>query len=271
MTETAECLAAEIRRVVGEELEGLDRVGIMFSGGLDSSVLAILARKHCDVMLYTLGNEKSHDSVWSAECAHMIDLPLTLIRYSEKDVRDSLGNVILKHGMTRARWVSTFVAFDLALRNIREGNVICGQGADEAFGGYRKYTESPDPRAQMDSDISALVEEEMPEYRKMAGHYGKSLIAPFLEPGILGLAAAVPANQSLGPEGNKLVLREAAEIIGVPGMMATRPKKAMQYGSGVSAAIKRILKDSGTDLDSFINSLVQMGACQGFSDIGTNC
>ncbi len=254
MTEHARRLASELRRIVGKELEDFERVAVMFSGGVDSSVLAVLARKHCEVMLYTLGTEGSHDLKWASECASLMDLPLTKIICSKEDIIGSMKDVVIKHGITRAKWMSTFVSFDLVLRHVSEDHVLCGQGADEAFGGYRKYLGSPDPRRLMEHDISGLLEEEMHEYMRMARNYGKSLLAPYLEPSVLSLARAMPQESFIGPQGNKLVLRDAAKLIGVPGKMADSPKKAMQYGSGVSAAMRRIVKDSGTDLDGFIES-----------------
>jgi asparagine synthase (glutamine-hydrolysing) len=259
MTGKAERLAAELRRIVGNELEGLDRVGVMFSGGLDSSILAVLARKHCEVMLYTLGTGGSHDLKWASECAGLMDLPLTEIICSKEDIMCSMRDVVLKHGMARAKWMSTFVSFDLVLRHVAEDQVLCGQGADEAFGGYWKYLDSPNPGEMMQRDLAGLLEEEMPEYRRMADCYGKTILTPYLESPMLDLARTMPPDMLFNSQGNKLVLRDAARIIGVPGMTVEKPKKAMQYGSGVSAAMRRIIRDSGTDLDGFIESLVKLG------------
>ena len=48
--------------------------GIAFSGGLDSSVLALLAK---DPMLYTIALENSSDVIWSLDVAKKLGLRIT--------------------------------------------------------------------------------------------------------------------------------------------------------------------------------------------------
>ena len=259
MEAPAEELACLLRSVVKETLLGVDSAGLLFSGGLDSSILAILSRKHCDVTLYVLGAPDSHDAVWATECASMIDMPLRAIPFDDADALESMKTVVLKHGMTNAKWMSTFTAFDLLLRKVEETNVLCGQGADEIFGGYRKYSRSADIRSAMDDDVGNLLEKEYPAYEKMAENYDKRLIAPYLDRRLVELGSRIPADANIDGTGNKLVLRKAAELLGVPGMMSQRPKKALQYGSGVSKTIGKCLKNMGADLDSFIQYSVKCG------------
>ena len=158
--------------------------------------------------------------------------------------------------MDNPRWASTFVAFDLVLQRIDEKLVLCGQGADELFAGYKKYREmtQEEAEARMRRDLEELVNEEFPLYRKMAQNYGKILIAPFLHPEVIEFSRAIPFKYKLGDE-NKMVLRLAASFLGVPGSMAEKPKKAMQYGSGVSKVLKFKVKSSGMDLGDIIKSI----------------
>jgi asparagine synthase (glutamine-hydrolysing) len=259
MISLAEELAYLLRSVVKETLRGVDSAGLLFSGGLDSSILAILSRKECDITLYVLGAPDSHDAAWAAECASMIDMPMRTIPFDETDALESMKTVVLRHGMTNPKWMSTFTAFDLLLRKVEETNVLCGQGADEVFGGYRKYSRSADIRSAMNDDIGNLLEKEYPAYEVMAANYNKWLIAPYLDRRLVELGSRIPADANIDSTGNKLVLRKAAEILGVPGMMAQRPKKAMQYGSGVSKTIRKCLKNMGADLDSFIEDCTKCG------------
>jgi len=245
-------LAQAMRETVHNELKDVKELGLMFSGGLDSSLLAILARKNCDLTLYIAGMDGSNDLEWGKECACLLDIPHELIVITQEDVARSLANVISVHGMRQAKWMSTFVAFDIVLERILEPVAMCGQGADELFGGYRKYSEIADPGARISGDVDNLLRNEFPEYSHMAAHYGKRLLAPYLNPEIISLAASIPLEEKISAEENKIVLRQAARLLGVPGSMAERRKKAMQYGTGVSGAIKKHLKTNGLTLDAYI-------------------
>ncbi|MDO9536714.1 MAG: asparagine synthase C-terminal domain-containing protein [Thermoplasmata archaeon] len=243
-----------LRSIVHDQLVHIDNLALMFSGGLDSATLAVIARKKCNLTLYTAGFEGSHDLEWVRECASIIDLPIVEIILDKEDIVKSIESVVKTHDMTNPKWMSTFVGFDIVLSKIKEKQVMCGQGADELFGGYKKYNELEDPDSRMAIDIKELVELEMPEYMRMAGNYDKILLAPFLDERLRAFAANLPLEMKINDSGNKFILREAAKMLGVPGMMADKPKKAMQYGSGISKAIKHYLKNSEIDLQTLIES-----------------
>ena len=98
----------------------------------------------------------------------------------------------------------------------------------------------------MENDISELLEREFPAYERMAKNHGKLLLAPYLDERVVSMARAMPIDLKIGESENKRVLRDAAEFSGVPGMMARKQKKAMQYGSGISKTIRRYLKERET-------------------------
>lgn len=252
MEDRATLLAEIIRNVVAEKLEGKNRAALMFSGGLDSSLLAVISRKHCDIILYIAGFEGSPDLDCGTASANLMDIPFKEVLIQENDVLRSMTNVVTVHRMENPKWMSTFVCFDIVLRNIPEDTVLCGQGADELFGGYMKYTRMEDPADAIARDVKALKENEMAAYESMAKNYGKTLIAPYLDPLVEEFAMTVPLSLKIGETENKIILRQAARIMGVPGLMADRQKKAMQYGTGVSRAIQRILKSRGQTLNQFI-------------------
>ena len=256
----AEELANILRTSVKNSLAGKDEISIMFSGGVDSAILAVLARKFCDVKLFVAGMEGTNDLLWGTEAGELLDLPVEQIIFAKEDVLQSMKNVVLQHNMDNPRWMSTFTAFDIVLSRLGEPVAFCGQGADELFGGYKKYREmSPeDAEARMITDYEELAFQEFPVYSAMASHYDVELIAPFLNKDIVNYSGQVSIEQKLGDD-NKEILRQAAEILGVPGSMARRPKKAMQYGSGVSKVIKSYIKKSENDLSGIIDSMKNIG------------
>ncbi len=55
----------------------------------------------------------------------------------------------------------------------------------------------------------------------------------------------------------KLVLRKAALDAGVPAAIAEKPKKAVQYSTGISDAIKRIAKRHGKTVNEYVGELFE--------------
>jgi asparagine synthase (glutamine-hydrolysing) len=55
----------------------------------------------------------------------------------------------------------------------------------------------------------------------------------------------------------KLVLRKVAFNVGLPNLMTEKPKKAVQYSTGINNAIQRIAKDHQKTVNQYIIELFQ--------------
>jgi asparagine synthase (glutamine-hydrolysing) len=68
-------------------------------------------------------------------------------------------------------------------------------------------------------------------------------------------AAALPVNLKISPEKDsmrKLVLRKVAENVGLPEAISKKPKKAVQYTTGVNKALKKMAKRQGVSVRTFL-------------------
>src|SRR5512137_1035984 len=93
-----------ISRAVEQALE--DRIAVSFSGGLDSTVIAAVARRHADVELFTAGTEGSEDVEYAEKAAAQLGLPWRLVPICEEraraayaDCHSMLGLDFLKLGI----------------------------------------------------------------------------------------------------------------------------------------------------------------------------
>lgn len=232
---TVQKLAGEWLRAVSHVVARSPRVTVLYSGGLDSSLVAFSARELTQVGLVTVGVPGCHDLRAAEEGARLLRLPWTFWEVGPADVGRVVARDSEEVGRSRAASRPVLVGMALALDAAPDPRVLCGQGADELFLGYAHFRGLTGEvlEAQRTSDLDRLVQEDWPLSRSVARRRGKRLESPFLDAPFLDLLRSIPAPElSLG-EGRKPVLRRLAQAVGLPSELARQPKKAFQYGSGL--------------------------------------
>ncbi|MFC7308235.1 asparagine synthase (glutamine-hydrolyzing) [Streptomyces monticola] len=118
---------------------------VQISGGLDSSILATLLReRRPDVTGFHVtheGNHLSDELLYAREAAAHARVPLEVVEIREADLPDLVPATVRALGTPNAtpHALSAFVLFrEIAASGFR----VCfvGDGADEQFGGYRRYS-----------------------------------------------------------------------------------------------------------------------------------
>lgn len=223
-------------------------VAVAFSGGLDSGLLAHHAVRHAEsVTLYVAGTKGSHDVAAAEESAEKLGLELVELIFGEGDVESMLSDMIGTTGTTNPLTLAFEIPLFAVCGGCSERYVLTGQGSDEMFGGYSKYSgldagAFADLRAE---DISRLMYQTLPHEGKVAEHFGKTLLYPYLDPELsgyvtsLGIAAVMPRGEL-----RKELLREAASEEGLD-FLASKPKKAAQYGSGFTDVANALCRRHG--------------------------
>jgi asparagine synthase (glutamine-hydrolysing) len=140
--------------------------------------------------------------------------------------------------------------------------MLAGQGADELFGGYKRYVDeylshgAECARKRMFQDINALHETVVKRDHRICNYHNVELQLPFAAYEIAQFASSLPLNLKIQREENsprKLVLREVAKLLGLPESTAQKPKKAMQYATGVDKALKKLAKREGTTMKAYVH------------------
>jgi asparagine synthase (glutamine-hydrolysing) len=144
--------------------------------------------------------------------------------------------------------------------------MLAGQGADELFGGYKRYVDcymlqgEEKTRKNIFNDIIRLHETNLERDFKIFNIHGVELRLPFATYEIAKFALNLPLSLKIGPNANtlrKLVLRRVAQDLGFSQSVATKPKKAIQYTTGINNALERIAKRSGLTIDDYLQTLLQ--------------
>ena len=248
-----------------KRVDGLSEVGVIFSGGVDSSYLALLLKEISQniplkITLYAVGAEGSKDVEAAIYASKFLNLDLKICEVSEEMVREALPDVVRAIGDDNLMKVGVGLTTYFATKLACEDNLkvaISGQGADELFGGYKRYLKSfVDGTLNYDLrvDMSNMYHVNLERDDACSMLNGVELRLPFLDKNLVELVLNIPDNKkivSMHDDMRKSILRKLAFEEGLDYEIAYRPKKAAQYGTGIDKILrKKIIKD--TDISEFL-------------------
>lgn len=231
------------------------KFGILFSGGVDSSLIAFVAKKlNCNFTGYTIGIEGSDDIEWAKKVANEYGFNFKYKILSLDEFENVVKNVarILNDADIVKVSVGS-VLYSAGKLALADGNKILfgGLGSEEIFAGYKRHEES-----LQKNNFEALHKECWNGLRNMwqrdltrdfviAKHLGLDLRTPFLDKELIKTAMNVHPMLKLDNSNKKVILREAAELIGLKKEFAWRKKQAAQYGSNFVNGIEKLAKRKG--------------------------
>jgi asparagine synthase (glutamine-hydrolysing) len=214
---------------------------ILFSGGVDSGLLAWELRHRRGLVLSTVGTREAPDLRAAAEGTKLLGLPWVSTEVTGADVLDVHARIRQEIEGLPPSARTVLIAFALALDRAPASVVLCGQGADELFLGYAHFggLDASAALARSELDLRLLLERDWPRSRKIAQHLGRTVFAPYLDPKFIAAALDVPIELRLPGASPKAFFRNWATSRGLPAAIALRPKRALQFGSGISRFVPR--------------------------------
>ena len=248
-----------------KRVDGLRELGVIFSGGLDSSYLALLLKEISDniplkVKLYAVGAEGSKDVEAAIYASKFLNLDLEICEVTEELIREALPEVVKAIGDDNLMKVGVGLTTYFATKMVAEDGMkvaISGQGADELFGGYNRYLESfinGTLNFDLRVDMSKMYHVNLERDDACSMLNGVELRLPFLDKNLVELVLNIPDNKkivSMHDDMRKSILRKLAFEEGLDYEIAYRPKKAAQYGTGIDKILrKKIIKD--TDISKYL-------------------
>jgi asparagine synthase (glutamine-hydrolysing) len=238
--------------------QDFQRIGIIFSGGIDSVLIAYLAAKMVpEVICYTCGVAGSSDIANARNIADRLDLKLKVCELDQEEVERLIPEVMNVIEDNNAGQVEVALPVYGAVRLAHQDGIkvmLTGQGADELFGGYPWYAKVAEKegyrmlRRHMIEDLLLLYKETLEREDKITMAHSIELREPFLDSEVIRVALAISlrlnirgAHDSFG----KHVHRKLAQRLGIPKDIAYRMKEAAQHGSGMHGMLDAIAKKHG--------------------------
>ncbi len=268
MQEAAETLQKLLEQSVRRRVSGMKEVAVAFSGGLDSSVVAFLASKcNVNVHLVHVSLENQRETEEAKRAADALNLPLQVYLFREADVEKVVSKVVELIEEPDPVKASIGVPFYWTAEKTAKAEfkvLLAGQGADELFGGYQRYVNAyllhgeEKVRKTMFDDVVRLCESNIERDVKICNFHGVELRLPFAAYQIAEFAVTLPIELKIERKADslrKLVLRKVAENMGLPSSMAEKPKKAVQYATGINNALKKLARKQKTTVAEYVNKL----------------
>ena len=249
-------IADNLKRVLSSAVEKCtagDTAGAWLSGGLDSSVLSALAKKHVSRLhTFASGFAGAPDLEYAREAARFIGSDHHEVIVDLDILLEALPSVIYHLESFDALLVRSSAANNLVAKKASDyvGAVFSGEGGDELFAGY-DYIKNLDPSAVADElidIIGRLHNTALQRVDRSASAHGAVAWVPFVDPDVVAFALRIPTQYKLRRGVEKWILREA--MTGeLPESILRRKKAKFWEGAGVGDLLARHADEKVTDDD----------------------
>ena len=227
------------------------KIGIAFSGGVDSSLLAkICTDLGYDITLLTVGFAGSHDVEFSKEIAKMFGYKHKIEKITSKMFPQIAKKINESIKTDNLSWNENCIAFyylsKLAKRHDIK-KILTANGIDELFCGYNGYREAiKDGEDAVIKLMESKLENEInmiQAINNVISEFGVQIVQPFLAKDFISFVKKVPIKEKIhSPDDliRKHIIRELAFQIGVPRDSSFKRKKALQYGTLIHKTLMKL-------------------------------
>lgn len=251
MKQAAGTLKDLVIEAVGKRMKGLG--GISLSGGLDSSILAVVAKEfNRDLHLFTASIEKVHgpDLENAKLMADHLGMEHHVYLISDENITNFISDAVWYLESFDEDCISGIISNYYVSKMAKKftNAVLVGEGADELFGGYRMVLKShkvknDEHREQLAQKLVGIA------YNTALRRLDRAWMAngvvyqtPYLDSKVVAFSQKIPMKWKIYGENQveKFILREAFRDM-LPEKIANREKLRFAMGVGTDDVMDEII------------------------------
>jgi asparagine synthase (glutamine-hydrolysing) len=245
-------LEASLTEAIKKRSAHICSFGILFSGGIDSALIAFICKSlNKNFTCYTVGLENSKDMEAARAIASYYNLNFKCKILSLGELEHTIKKVIRILGEADVMKVSVgtvlYAASKLALKD-NTCALFTGLGSEEIFAGYQRHEEALKKNGfeglhrECWHGLKEMWQRDLKRDFLLARHLNIKLLTPFLDIGLIKTAMSIHPMYKISKTGKKIILREAAEELGLKKEFCMRQKKAAQYGSNFIGGMDKLAR-----------------------------
>ncbi len=260
---TNKSLEESLFEAVKKRIPESNKIGVLFSGGIDSSLIAMLAKKAgADITLYVAALDDPlkkipHDIALARKSADKLGLKLVEIRADSNEVEQAIPEVcrliedsgVVKVGVALPFYFCARKAHNDGLRVL-----FSGLGAEEVFAGYQRHKQAIDINKECLRGLRRMHERDLYRDDVIAMSCSIEMRLPLLDREVISKGLSIESEKKIVSGIGKMPLRKAAVKLGLPEEIAMKRKKAAQYGSQFDAGIRLLAKKKGLSKSEYLRA-----------------
>lgn len=257
--EAGEAQIKALRLAIENRLGDGREVGVLVSGGVDSSlVAALIAEQTSEMTAFSIGTDFGDEFDDASQLTEALNKPLHKIMIGEEHILDALAPTIRAFGHADAEAVEIGVAITAFCRKAAGNRLIfTGYGSDLINSGLAVDSGVAD---DVRANIHKVVDKTRysSELTNVAARaFGCDLAHPYWDPMVMRIAldTCPSVKTALGRE--KGHLRMAAQRL-LPKEVAWRKKTAIHHGNGLAARLSGLIDSKTSRLSSANHVYVAM-------------